>query len=184
MFLAPNMCVPIELKPTDTSIVIPGNTLRPGRRYRGRLSYSNGDYLTSSLPGYVLGGSVNTDTEFPINDPEARDAGTSDGSPPTMGLSSDRTQVLVTATLGQTFSLYGSTDLVTWSKLSTGIGAGTTAIPFLVPSPRTRLSSFIDPRAEGVWRRSSRGGVLDRPGPRVSTYGNSSYYVWSSGWSS
>lgn len=136
VFFAPNICVPIQLKPTDTSIVIPGNTLRPNRRYRGRLSYNNGDYSTSTVPGYVLGSSVNSDTEFPINDPEASDPGASGGSRPILSLSSDLSHVLVSATLGQAFSLYSSTDLVTWSKLSTGTGLGATPAPLLIVLPK------------------------------------------------
>lgn len=135
VFIAPNMCVPIELKPTDTSIVIPGGTLRANRRYLARITFSSGDFSTNTMPGYVLGSSVTAETEFPINDPEAMDPGTG-GAPPTMSLSADRTQVLVTATLGQAFSLYGSTDLVMWNKLSSGTGAGGTPVFFPIALPR------------------------------------------------
>lgn len=135
VFIAPNMCVPIQLKPTDTSILIPGGTLRANRRYLARLTFSSGDFSTNAMPGYVLGSSVTAETEFPINDPEATDPG-SGGAPPTMSLSADRTQVLVTATLGQAFSLYTSTDLVTWNKLSSGTGAGGTPVSFPIALPR------------------------------------------------
>lgn len=136
VFIAPNYCVPIRLEPTDTSITIPANTLKPSRRYRARLSYSSGDFNTNAIPGYSLVSLASAETFFPINDPNAEEPGGASTDRPTLSISPDGNQLLVTAPLGQGYSLHSSPNFGQWTKFATGTGAGTTPLPTAVPQPR------------------------------------------------
>ena len=51
VFQAPDPCVPLELEPTDTSIVLPPNTFQTGRSYVGELLFGKSFlYSTNTFP--------------------------------------------------------------------------------------------------------------------------------------
>ena len=67
VFQAPDPCVPRELAPTATSVVIPANTLAANKTYRATLSFGDIFFTsTNSIPSMAGFGSVSATTEFTI----------------------------------------------------------------------------------------------------------------------
>lgn len=67
VFQAPNPCVPIELKPTDTSVVVPQNTLQTGRTYFAELMFAKSFLFTTNAFPTMYGFGFNfRSTRFPM----------------------------------------------------------------------------------------------------------------------
>jgi len=78
VFQAPDPCVPRELAPTATSVVIPANTLAANKTYQATLSFGDIFFMsTNSIPNMAGFGSVSATTEFAIK------TGTGGGTPAT-----------------------------------------------------------------------------------------------------
>jgi len=67
VFLAPNPCVPRDLDPTATSIVIPANYFHPELNYTGQLQFGFNFYVsTNDVPQMVGYGAVLRNTSFAL----------------------------------------------------------------------------------------------------------------------
>lgn len=58
IFQAPNVCLPRELAPSDTSVVIPANYFKPGQRYNGTLAFGLNYYHSTNAMPQMQGNSV------------------------------------------------------------------------------------------------------------------------------
>ncbi len=68
VFEAPDLCVPIELPNTATSIVIPAGTLEAGKVYAATLSFYRSYYFSTNSPaGFLTSGALVKSTQFTIN---------------------------------------------------------------------------------------------------------------------
>lgn len=68
IFAAPDLCVPVELPNTATSIIIPAGTLAEGKIYGGTLSFYKNFYFSTNSPAeFLTAGSMVKSTQFTIN---------------------------------------------------------------------------------------------------------------------
>ncbi len=120
VFSAPDLCIPIKLAPTDTSIVVPKSVFTQGKTYEGTLTFSKLTQVDSnSIPGVVGIGMLTKQTRFTI--------GTTGGTtqPPSAAQftsykrGSDGTlQLQLTGQAGATYTLESSTDLINWTTVT------------------------------------------------------------------
>jgi len=118
VFLAPNPCVPINLRSTDTSIVVPANTLLPGKRYEGHLNYGRFNGLSQLPKTLQTGAGVFTETMFPINNPGGSGGGTS-ARITSFTLATGGFQLDATGTASKPYAIEVSPNLQTWTELIT-----------------------------------------------------------------
>ena len=113
VFQAPDACVPRELAPTATSIVIPARTLTAGRTYQASLSFGDVFFFsTNAVPNMAGFGSVSVTTEFVI---KTSGGGTTPAAPARFTgsrmLDNDRPQMTLTGTPGRTYTLQRATRI-------------------------------------------------------------------------
>ena len=114
VFQAPDPCVPRELAPTATSIVLPANTLTAGKTYRATLSFGDVFYFsTNTIPNMSGFSSVSSTTEFEI---KTTTGGGGEPAAParftgSRMLDNDRPQMTLTGTAGRTYTLQRATRI-------------------------------------------------------------------------
>ncbi len=67
VFLAPNYCTNIVLRPTDVAITVPATILQPGEKYQGELSFGRTGYAqTTTVPSLLFEAADSKQTRFPL----------------------------------------------------------------------------------------------------------------------
>lgn len=114
VFDAPDLCVPRELSPTATSIVIPANTLQANRTYQVSLTFSDVFYQsTNAAPSMSGHGAVTVSTEFSLKTGTGGGPGPADPARFTSYrmLENGRPQMTLTGTAGRGYTIQRATRL-------------------------------------------------------------------------
>lgn len=125
-FHAPDFCRNIELPNTATSVVIPANTFRAGKEFRGSISFTRSTFDTNAIPGTSVSGGASVTTEFGFT------SGGGDPQPtqPQWTGSQRNADGTITFTLSGTAGtqviIEESTNLQTWTTAGTGTLTGGT----------------------------------------------------------
>lgn len=149
VFQAPDPCVPRELAPTATSIVLPANTLTAGKTYRATLSFGDVFYFsTNTIPNMSGFSSVSSTTEFEI---KTTTGGGGEPAAParftgSRMLDNDRPQMTLTGTAGRTYTL----------QRATRIGPGDWQTAGTVVMDAAGNGTFEDPAVGGTYPRFYR----------------------------
>ena len=128
VFTAPDPCVPRTLAPTDTSILVPKNTLAAGKTYRATLDFTKMTAQDStSIPGFYGFAAYSKTTQFQIH---ATHGGTPVPTQPkftAFKILADKTfQVVLSGQAGVTYAIQVSSDGKTWTEAySSSSAAGT-----------------------------------------------------------
>lgn len=117
VFQAPDPCVPRELLPTATSIVIPTNTLASGKSYQADLAFAHSFYAsTNDVPEMAGNGTLLRITSFTIGT-------TGGGTLPdparitsSVLLANGNARLELTGTPSRIYTVERSSDLQTWSE--------------------------------------------------------------------
>ncbi len=134
IFIAPNLCIPRPLEPTDTSIVIPTNYFRAGVAYLGHLTFGFTFYSSNmEVPQMAGYGVIQRSTAFPL---KAKSEGTV--IPPARAnfttfrrLSNGHPEFNLSGTAGKNYRIERTSNLSTriWASLGTlTMSAGGTAV--------------------------------------------------------
>jgi len=145
VFLAPNPCVPRDLDPTATSIVIPANYFRPEVNYTGQLQFGLNFYVsTTDVPQMVGYGAVQQDTSFDLKAASAGGTAVPANFTSYRILSNGHPEFNLSASAGKIYSIQraGTLTSPTWSILSpVTINASGTAV-FEDTDPALTLPAF------------------------------------------
>ncbi len=144
VFQAPNPCVPVELDPTATSIVIPAHTLVANRTYRATLAFSDTFYFsTNAVPNMSGFGSVTSSTEFSI--------GTGTGGGPGPAAAARFTTYILPDNGRPQMSLTGSPGRAYTIERATRVAPGDWRTAGTVVMDATGNASFEDPQPGGLF---------------------------------
>lgn len=120
-FNAPDPCVPRPLEVTDTSIIVPKNTFSGTGLLDGTLTFIKfGTFDTNSVRDIYAMGAFNKQTSFKLG--KASDSQVKLQNCVREANGTFRFQVAAPA--GATLMVESSTDLVTWTLVSTGLASG------------------------------------------------------------
>ena len=133
VFIAPNPCVPLTLRSTDTSIIVPANTLLPGKRYEGRLNYSRFNGLSQVPKTLQTGAGVFTETMFPINNPGGSGGGAS-ARITSFTVATGGYQLVATGTASKPYVIEVSPNLQTWTELVTKTADASGGLSHTIPA--------------------------------------------------
>ncbi len=134
VFAAPNYCIPTQLKPTDTAVVIPAGTLLSNKRYRGELSYSRFfGLINGPVGGATSGSSTMTQISFPINDPGSLVVSDSPQITSFLPVAVGFT-LAGKGTANHSYAIEVSADLAAWTELITRITDASGLLSFTIPN--------------------------------------------------